>query len=65
MEETPTAKILAFTHAPPQNRKCSFCGTKEKDAKKFIASEVTNHCICGECVSKATTVLKESEVKDD
>ena len=34
-----------------QERKCSFCKTPEAQCKKFVASTVSNHCICGECIA--------------
>lgn len=43
------------------NRKCSFCGTTEKDAKKFIASQVTNHCICDKCIVQGKSLINQTE----
>lgn len=53
----PFKKVVKRT----QNRKCSFCGVPEKEAKKFIASESSNHCICGDCIVHAKNRLKEEE----
>ena len=39
---------------------CSFCKTPESKAKKFIASTVTNHCICDKCIEKAYKAHKET-----
>jgi ATP-dependent protease Clp ATPase subunit len=44
-----------------QTRKCSFCGTLEKDAKRFIASTVSNHCICDKCIAKGIELIKQPE----
>lgn len=44
-----------------QNRKCSFCGTTEAQAKKFIASTVTNHCICDKCILQGKTLINQNE----
>ena len=43
------------------NRKCSFCGTTEKDAKHFIASNVTNHCICDKCIKQGKPLINPTE----
>ena len=43
------------------NRKCSFCGTSEKDAKNFIASTVSNHCICDKCIKQGKSLINQPE----
>jgi len=58
-----TAQIIQLFEPKPQkiqNRKCSFCGTSEKEAKKFVASQESNHCICGECIKKAKEKISET-----
>jgi hypothetical protein len=58
-----TAEVIQLFKPKPQkmqNRKCSFCGTPERDAKKFVASETSNHCICGECIVKAKEKVMEN-----
>jgi hypothetical protein len=60
-----TAEVIQLFKPKPQkiqNRKCSFCGTPEAQAKKFIASEQNNHCICGECIVAAKERLTENVV---
>ena len=44
------------------NRKCSFCGTTEKDAKHFIASIVTSHCICDKCIKQGKKLVDETNI---
>ena len=45
-----------------QNRKCSFCGTTEDKAKHFIASTVSNHCICDKCIAQGKAIINQSEI---
>ena len=51
--------IIPFKKQKIQNRKCSFCGTLESAAKQFIASNTSNHCICGKCVVEGKKRLEE------
>jgi ClpX C4-type zinc finger len=41
-------------------RKCSFCGTTEDKAKNFIASQVTNHCICDKCIKQGKEIINQT-----
>lgn len=52
-----TAKIIQFTERV-QVRVCSFCKKPEAACKQFIASNVSNHCICGDCVKIAAERAK-------
>ena len=44
-------------------RKCSFCGTTEAQAKSFIASNVSNHCICDKCIKQGKSLLAQEVVE--
>jgi ATP-dependent protease Clp ATPase subunit len=46
------------------NRKCSFCGTTEDKAKNFIASNVTNHCICDKCIKQGKSLINQTETTE-
>lgn len=39
---------------------CTFCGRNESQVKSMIASQVTNACICGECIKHAKQRLVDS-----
>lgn len=55
--------VIVSINSKKQERKCSFCGTFESKAKKFITSNVTNHCICGDCIVKAKKVSDETVIE--
>ncbi len=55
------SNVIPFKNEKMQDRKCSFCGRKESEVKQFVASNVSNHCICGECAKKAKQRLEETK----
>lgn len=52
--------VIHFKEQKTQDRKCSFCGRKESEVKTFVASTISNHCICGDCIKHATNRLQET-----
>ena len=55
------SNVIPFKQEKIQDRKCSFCGRKESEVKKFVASTISNHCICGDCIKQATNRLQETK----
>jgi len=54
-----TAEIIPFNKPKQLARVCSFCKVPETVASSFFASNTSDHCICGECIKKATQRLVE------
>lgn len=55
-----SSNVIPLKEPKPADPKCSFCGTPQSQAKKFISnSDGTKH-ICGECVEAAKKRLQEA-----
>ena len=54
------AEIIEFPPKPKKERKCSFCGTKEKDTKSLISNNLEGShekLICDKCVATLMQIL--------
>ncbi len=52
-----SAIVAPMNKPKPQDRMCSFCGTPESKAKKFVGAGSAH--ICGECIVKAKRRIDE------
>lgn len=56
------AMIIPFKKHTAENRKCSFCGTKEPKVKIVTTNNLDGselRCICISCLKEATLRLQE------
>lgn len=55
-----SAEVIPLKPPTQTEPKCSFCGTPQSKAKKFISSGDGTKHICGDCIVKAKQRLEES-----
>ena len=52
--------IIPFTKPKAQAKVCTFCKRDESKVTSMIASQVSNACICGDCIKQAKVRLMEN-----
>lgn len=52
--------IIPFKKPKAQDKVCTFCKRDESKVTSMIASQVSNACICGDCIKQAKVRLMES-----
>ena len=53
-----TAEVIPMDPPKQAEPKCSFCGTPQSKAKRFISNGDGTRHICGDCVTKAKQRLE-------
>jgi len=52
--------IIPFKKPKAQAKVCTFCKRDESKVTSMIASQVSNACICGDCIKQAKVRLMEN-----
>lgn len=55
-----SSNVIPMNAPKQQEPKCSFCGTPQSKATKFLSNGDGTKHICGECVIKAKQRLQEA-----
>jgi hypothetical protein len=54
-----SAQIVPFEQTKVV-RACSFCKKTDTNSEQFFVSNVSSHCICGDCAKKAKRRIEET-----
>jgi hypothetical protein len=56
-----TAVIIPMVKKPAEPRRCSFCARSEDKVKKLVASSISSHCICDQCIARAKQAIADCD----